>query len=512
MRYLYYSLLMLLLFWSCQDLAQLDTIEDVTYDAVFAFPLLNSSITLEDALTKLDNPEEIRVAPDGLLTVVYNSSLVTQESLDILRDLSSTLPLMIPILSDSVVLPFSLPGQVEIDQIWFDAGTLSFSFQHSHPDPIDVTIRMPQLVQDGQPLTYQLTVPEYSGSGPLPVGNNENALTDLEQVRIIPENNQVTFEYDAVAPDGTPVNLTNFFLSINAPSISYAEGFLGQRVYEGGSDEVDIDFFDFSYTDGQVLFSEPVITLFVENSYGIPTRAIVNDFHVTTTNGNILPVTGDLIRSGLDFPYPEPDQVGMVSLDSFVFTKDNSNVGEVLSLNPRSIAYDIDILTHPEGGTGQSGFVRNDNYYSVRMQVDLPMIGNILRFAVRDTVALSIGDLQEIEEAEIKIIADNDIPVDADLQLYFLDDSGVLLDSLFLADQQRLQAALMTPDQSGTITQTTEVIVPISAERFEVVKEVASAILTINLSTDRNRDQPVRIFQNQQIGIRAGMKAQVKSK
>jgi len=504
-------ILCLLTLVSCQDLGQLEDIQDVTYDATFAFPLLNSSLSLRDAVDELNNPEEIVVDPDGLLHFVYRGEVLSNQSSDVLEDISNTLPPVIPVLSNNFALPFAIPGQIDLEEIAFRSGGLRYTFQNNNPEPVAVTITSPQILVNGSPLLYEVNVPGYDGNGAPPSATNEDDPTPLSEVRVVPENDSVFIRYAAVTPGGQEVTLSNFFLALDQPEVSYAEGFLGQRTIPGGADEIEIDFFDFSYIDGTIEFSDPQITLFVENSYGIPTRAVINSFTVSTVGGETFPVTGELIEEGIDFPYPPLDQVGSARVGSFVFNKDNSNIDQLLSSNPRRVAYDIDIQTHPDGDTDIDGFLTDASYYNVSMEVDLPLRGQINGFTLRDTVDITIGDLSEVEEAEFKIVADNEIPIDADIQILFIDEQGQFIDSLLAADQQRLQGARMLPNGMGTEISTTEVFVPFSAERFEAVKSVASAVVRIRLSTESNPEGPVEILDEQEISVRVGAQARVQS-
>lgn len=512
MRYqLLFLCLLLLLAVGCEELSGLEDIEDINYEAEFAFPLVNTQVGMQDLLDQLNDPTAIRVDADGLLHFEYEGEVFTQQSLDVLQEVTDAIPPVIPVLTDRFALPFSVPGQIDIDELTFRSGTLSYTLQNRNPEPVSVTVTLPQIQVDGAPITYSFSLDGFTGSGVPPTATNQDQPTDLSDARVIPQNDTVYIEYEAITPQGEQVSLSNFLLQINDPNLSYAEGYLGQNTYEGGSDRITIDFFDLSYIDGTVSFADPTLTFFVDNSFGIPTLAQINNFAVITVEGNRLPVESDLIDSGIPFPYPPLDAVGESRTGAYVFDRENSNIVDLLSSNPLAIEYDIDVVTHPSGDVSQTGFLTDQSDYSIRLAVDLPLEGQISAFLVRDTVDLSLGELEEVEEAEFKIVADNSIPVDADLQSFFLSEQGTVLDSLLVPGQQRIQGAAMNPDGLSTSPVTTELIIPYPADRFATVREATRIILSVRLSTDSNAGQNVRIFDQQNLAIRIGVIARVRT-
>lgn len=511
MRPIAFLLLLLGFLASCEEIDQLNDIDDVSYDAEFAIPLINSTLSMQDILDDLDEGSAIRIDQNGLLHFTYAGDVLTNQGLSALQDVADNLPSIIPVLSDNFAIPFAIPNQIDLDQLNFRSGELSYVVQNRNPEPVDVTVTVPQLTQNGAALTYSFSLPAYSGSGLPPTATNQDSPTDLAGIRVIPENDTVYIQYQALTPDGQKVALSNFVFRINSPVLSYAQGYLGQNQYEGGNDEIEIDFFNQSYIDGTVQFADPTVRFLVENSFGIPTRAIINDFAVTTVAGERLTVSSNLIDTGIDFPYPPLDAVGEARTASFVFDRSNSNIVELLNSNPLAIAYDIDVRTHPEGNPEEKGFLTDESTYSVRLEVDLPLDGQIDQFALRDTTGLDLGELQELTEAEFKLIAENGIPIDADVQVFFLQENGAVLDSLFTDGPQRIAAAQMNGDGISTTTVSTEQIIPYPPERLEAVRQASNLALDVRLSTSSSMGRNVQIYQDQDIAIRLGAIVRVQS-
>jgi len=497
--------------FACEELDQLQDIDDINYDAEFAIPLINSTLSIQDILDDADESSSLSIDENGLLHLIYEGDVLTNQGLSVLQDVANDLPSIIPVLSDDFAIPFTIPNQIDIDQLTFSSGELSYAVQNRNPEPVNVQVTLPQLLREDTALTYTFSLPAYSGSGAIPTATNQNSPTTLSGVQIIPQDDTVYVKYEAVTPDGQMVALSNFVLRINNPTLSYAQGYLGQNEYAGGSNRVEIDFFDQSYIDGTVRFAEPTVRFLIENSFGIPTRAVIHDFAVTTVAGERLPVTGDIIDTGIDFPFPPLTAVGESRTSAFTFDQDNSNIVDLLSSNPLALEYDIDVRTHPDGNSSEKGFLTDESSYSVRLEVDLPLSGQVDQFVLRDTTGFDLGELQELSEAEFKLIADNGIPIDADVQIYFLDEQNQRLDSLFTADLQRINAAQMNADGVSTTTVTTERILPYPPERLDALRQAVTLGLQVRLSTASSTGNNVQIYQNQDITIRLGAIIRVQS-
>lgn len=504
-------LLLLGVLFSCEEIDQLSEIEAVNYDAEFAIPLINTTLSIQDVFDDLDESSALRIDENGLLHFTYSDDILSNQGLSALQDVADNLPSVIPVWSDDFAIPFAIPSQIDIDQLTFRSGQLSYVVQNQNPEPVTVRVTLPQLFRGDSILEYTFSLPAYSGSGAPPTATNQDNPTDLTDIRVIPENDTVYIRYEAVTPDGEQVALSNFVFRFNNPVLSYAQGYLGQNRYEGGSGQVEIDFFEQSYIDGTIQFADPTVRFLINNSFGIPTRAVINNFAVTTVDGQQRSISGDLIDTGIDFPYPPLDAVGESRTASFAFDRSNSNIVDLLNSNPLALDYDIDVRTHPDGDSSEKGFLTDESTYSVRLEVDLPLDGQVNQFILRDTTGLDLGELEELTEAEFKLVADNNIPVDADVQVFFLHETGTLLDSLFTEGAQRIAAAQMNSDGISTTTVSTEQILPYPPERLEALRQASTLALDVRLSTASNTGRNVQIYQNQDIAIRLGAIVRVQS-
>lgn len=503
-HYVFIGLISLVLFAGCEQFDDLESLDTVRFDAEYAIPLIDTRIDLPELLQNLDETTEVIVDGNGLIRFRYRGDVITQTSEDIFASINESLPPIIPVTKPRMALPFSTPDGVLIDRVDLRDGQLIYLVEHKHPDKVDVKIRFPQVVKNGQPLVLTASMPPYvAGSSTPSRATNFFAPASLAGYSIIAERDSIYVEYEAVRSDGRRDTLSSALLRIQNLAITYAEGFFGKQVYKGGRDTIAIDFFN-NWVGGDVYFEDPRVTFLVDNAFGIPTRSVVNLFNVLTVRGQVLPLTGDLVTKGIDFPYPGLNEVGTVKSTTFVFNKDNSNIDKLLGAGPVALDYDVDALTNPDNNPAIRGFITDSSFYRVRVEVELPLYGTAAGFVARDTFDIDLGQFDGADRAEFKLVADNELPLGIDLQGYFLDESGAVLDSL-LDSPRRVVGPAPVNDQGIAYDSTRQItIVPFPADRFTHIRNARFLALHASFSTTDEGTRPVRPLSEQQLHVRIG--------
>ena len=159
----------LLAFTACQRFDELEGLDSAQYDAEYALPLLNTSLSIKDALEKFEDLSTIIIDPDGVIHFTYSGDVITQSSDTIFKKINETLSgVPIPITSKRMALQLEFPDGISFDRLLIKKGILRWTFQHKHPDPVQFQMTLPQVSKDGQPLTLTGSLPGYSGSGTAP--------------------------------------------------------------------------------------------------------------------------------------------------------------------------------------------------------------------------------------------------------------------------------------------------------------------------------------------------------
>ncbi|PHN08033.1 hypothetical protein [Flavilitoribacter nigricans] len=502
----------LFLFISCNQFNELEEITKVDYQAEYAIPIVNTNIALEDLLEKLDDRTTLVVDPDGLIRLQYSGDVLRQTSADVFANINQTIASvpLIPITEKHQALPFSSPDGLQMDRLDLKAGEFYYTAQNDHPFPVKFSISSQQVTKNGVPMEFSGTIQAYSGSGDKPFFTNLFTPASLKDYKIIPTDDVVYIDYEALDPDGNPVDLSTVFIRIQDLDFYYVEGYLGNQIYEGGRDTIIIDFFD-SWTQGDVYFEEPKITVNVENSFGIPTRSVFEVFNVFTVRNEILPIQSTLIDEGIDFPYPTLSEKGQVKEGNFVFTKENSNIDLVLGSGPIAVDYEVNALTNPDQLTEIRGFITDSSYYNVRLDVDLPLYGQASSFIARDTFELDFSTFGKVSAAEFKMVTDNGLPLSVDIQGYFMNEKGIIIDSLLQTQERVIAAAPVNAE--GEVTSPSQEVkyIDIPEDRFKNLQSAKRLLLIAAFSTVNDGSVSVKVLKDQSTDIRMGAILKVKN-
>lgn len=495
---------LLLIFTACEDqFSNLGEIDGVRYEAEYALPLIDSKIGMRDLLENFEEDASLTVDPDGLLRFQYSGDLLTRTSDDIFDELQRVIGNagVIPLFSNRQALPFSTPDGLDLDRVIMKNTTLTYSFANNYAFPVTVNFQLPTVTFDEVPLTITGVV-EPGGNF-----NNVGNPISLAGYNLVPENDSIYIEVDYLDPDnniltpspGSGVAIENF-------SFTYLEGYLGNITYEGERDTIDIDFFD-DWIQGDVYFEEPKITFNFENSFGVPTEAVVNLINIITVEGELLPLESVFIDDGgIEFPYPATDEVGVTKTASFLFDRNNSNIDRVLGSKPVAIDYDVSALTNPDNDTSIRGFVTDSSFYKVLVDVELPLYGGAANFVVKDTFDIDFSTYDKIKGAEFTLVTENGLPLSVSLAGDFIEANGNTVSRLFPQGEQAVTGGAPV-DAQGFPTAPNRIVTTTQFDETEVaaLKTANRLVITATFSTTLGLDQSVRILADQAVDVKLGV-------
>lgn len=468
-------------------------------DREFAIPLVNTENTIQKMLENLDDSSFITVAEDGFMTLNYKGDVATRKSADLFVFFQDVL---LPVLDTIFPLPIQLPEGVTLDYAILKSGTLKTGvYNPAQTELVNVHLWIDEFTLDGVP--YQKDFQVFPGG--IYVGADE----DITGYKLAPTDDSVTVRYTAVLPNGEHTVLNGLGILAKTMVASYAEGILGTQLFEFPADTIEIDFFD-TWTVGQVNFSDPRITIYVDNSFGIPVGATVQRCNIITQDGDILPLESAYVDNGFDFPYPSLDEVGQTKSLVFYFDKDNSNIEDIISQTPKALDYDLDGVSYP--GTSQEvvGFLTDSSEINVRVEVEIPLEGSISGFAVTDTLDfdpdLVFGSVEGLKAAELKLVTENGMPLDVKVQVYLANAEGLVLDSLFESDQLLLASAPI--DDNGIPTGRSEQITFATLDQAGVdnLRNTHKILIRTAFSSTFAGLVPVRIYADQGVSLKIGMR------
>ena len=151
------------------------------------------------------------------------------------------------------------------------------------------------------------------------------------------------------------------------------------------------------------------------------------------------------------------------------------------------------------------------------MRVELDLEGSAQNFGAEQTLDLNFGDYSsidsfDIENVEFKLVTENGTPISTSLQIFFEDEAGNTIDSLFAgAPRFIMQSAPVNAEGVATGSTRTETLIPMSVEQFDRVRLAKRAVLQTAFTTADGGSIPVKLLATNQVTVKMGLKVKTRS-
>ncbi len=473
-------------------------IQTIVYNPEIAVPLFSSSTTIQDLFGENTDTAEL-VVKDGHLTLIYRGDILKRDATELFK----AIPPFGGLMTDTTITePFTLENQIQLTKARFTKGTINVQINSNVPEDLDFVMEFVQVTKNGQTLKIQTTI-DYTGTVPIFLNLPP---TNIQGYDIALANQEITVRYTATKKsDGTRVKLPAVIFAVTDVEFSYLEGYFGYEIFDIRRDTISMNIFD-NLLQGNLQFAEPKVILFVDNAFGFPVRSQVNVLRVSN-DVTQLEVESMLLDDGIDFLYPTLSEVGQEKRTSVVFDKDNSNFKDILNIYPNTLDYDIDAISNPDQIPNLIGFTTDSSYFRIGLQVELPLYGKAKDFSTETDYEIDLSELDEIQSAELKLVAENEIPMEVILQASLLDYQGNVLTTLLASAEQILAAAPVDGDGYSTGSTNKTTFIPADGTLLEYMRNAKKIRVNASFSTAGQGQKDVRIRETDEVRIRMGLKA-----
>ncbi|MCH8903240.1 MAG: hypothetical protein IIA45_04935 [Bacteroidetes bacterium] len=497
----------------------IDVINNVTTTviATFSFPIIATGTTASDSadlsgktlsdnmdigITSIESPGSIVPVPIDT-TDLINFSL-TGSNLVVTGGSITIDPLEIQ--RDTITVNFN-SGE-DIRTLRVKTGNFIYSGTSTFGNGLQLTLSIPFLTKNSVPFSQTFGINAQNQSFPL-----AGYEFDLSCGGALSNSIIVVFE---VSSGGNIVSFNagdTIVATMNANNmkLEYADGYLGRQIFSIDEDTLTMNIYG-NYVSGSVMFENPTIDIYIDNSYGFPITANFNILNAINNNGVVtnLIMPGSL-NDSIVLNYPLYPAVGDLERTTINMDKNNSNLSQVIATSPYSIRYGVSVVGNSAGNQGNIDFVTDSSYISVSVDVAFPLHGRITSIVVQDTFDLNIQLLEVIQYATFVLVTENGFPLDVGLQLIFVDSVGpnnyIHIDSLFDSDENLLVSG--TIDGNGRVnnpsTKRTEVFY--NQTRFAEIKKANKLILKARLSSIDNGTTPIKLYSDYFVQVNLGIKA-----
>ena len=479
------SLLALLNLPSCNSLYSGD-FELEESERTVALPLAYGTLSIQDIVDRAEGDATIRIDGQGHITALYSG--------EILRDNASKIFPPVPGIFEFAIfdtiaeLPLPVNGSYRIDKGIFDNTNIYFKFNHFEKEVIKVKMLIESVNKDGKVWEQDYTL-DFTNDAD---GIIETTATSLLNWNAFPVNNKIKFRYLAYKPNGDRIKLAGAAMKFDVLKFIYLDGYFGNHTFDIKGDIIKINLFDL-WKSGGLEIENPQITLDVDNAFGFPVRSKVNQLTVKTLGDKLFNVESEYINKGIDFNYPTINEVGATKNTVFHFDATNSNVGELFKDKVVQVIYDFDALANPDGDVGTKNFYTAASFFSVKVNVELPMKVKANQFTIADTIDFDLDDYATVKEGTIKIKTTNRFPMDMVVKMDFLDFNGNVLTSLRPDEWISVGSAALSGEKTTT-PKTEEHVLTFDQARFNLLQKSRKILVTGSFDTNLQSAKPIWLY------------------
>lgn len=498
----FFLLISIFLIQGCvKDLRDIDNVEVENWQPEVAVALVNTNVSIQDFLDDFDSQGYLDVDAENFMTLVYESNVFSVSGEEII-DIPN---FAIPVLDTSMVFPYSSPNpSIDIDFFTIKNGLLDYAFQSPYDEDMDVIIEVKNLTKNGGSLNH-FVVANYTGTNPV----NVSGTIDLTDYIMDFSNDEVEVRYIATNAAGERKYLQNMVLQFHEFEYSLIQGYFGQYEFDLPGDTILINLFE-TAIDGSLNIEDPKINLKISNSFGVPIGMIAESLTAETMSEGTMDVH-TVLDDGIDFNYPSLMEIGQSKITNVGANKDNSNLSEIISSNPRKLSYELGALANPDNDASITGFILDTSRFAVDVEVELPVWLSASNFTVEEVSEFDASFFDDIESAEFKLITENGLPIEAGVQVYFMDENNVVLDSLFNSGNMTLiPAAEVNGEGEVTAKSSSENIAEFSIDRIAKIQNATQISIKGIVSTAEMGTVTVKFYTNYGMSFKLGAIAKLK--
>lgn len=407
------------------------------------------------------------------------------------------------LMSRSEDTPLNNMGKIKLTKAALKSGMLNVKATSSTTERIYYDFELPLATKNGVPFKASGSIPPSNGitPGQLDVnfdfsgynidlrgsaGNSYNLIHNVIKARIQQSGQAVHIsQQDSLAIEMVFENVKP----------SYAEGFLGTDTISIGPGEVEFDLFN-DFDVDEVSFKELNLTMDFVNGIGADGYLVVEN--LAAANGaqtqTIQNVAAGNIAKAQNNPF-RPSYTNIVANGS-------SKPEDLLSLKPNKIGYSGKVYLNKDANEYDlSGFAYDTSTIRANVNMELPLNLSAKKFVLVDTIDFSGKEIKEpIGSGSLNLLAYNGYPLDAAVELVFLNEQNVELDRV----TSGREVLAGKPDaQSGKVTEKkySKLIFPMDLSRLNKIM-LASKVVFVSTFWTMPENQHVKIYSDYTIDLK----------
>ena len=506
---LIFTVVFLLLFISCQK-------KEVHWDTDVLVPILTTTMGVDDIFGN----ENVAANPDQSMSIVVEERielLVTDSVIEIDDTLAVdifnlpftfTIPAGQKVIEKEAVSALNF-GEMELTKARAKRAKMKFYVTSQIKQPLLVKYQLFSATSDGaiyeveerveaatntqnSYTVKEITLDNYNLDLTGPNGDAYNTIYATTTVWIHPDGDTAV-----VLPEDTIIIISIFDEFVP----EYAFGYLGTQELTANSSSAINVFGDF--ISGSFDLENIEASIDVQNSLGVDLSLEIERFsaknNATNTeislDHNILGSSLNILRaseSGID-DYP-------VWPKNYTYDISNSNLDEMVEIMPDSFLISVKGELNPLGNiSAGKDFIYFDKGLETKLKMNIPLNFSANDLVIEDISSINIGN-KSVKGGSLNIFVENSFPFILDLQFYIINDTEVIVDSLF-AENNTIDAA--TTDNNGHVVSNSnsEIGVELTPNLLQALEQNNRMIIRAKVNSADNEKYVLFEYSNLQIKI-----------
>jgi hypothetical protein len=520
-----FILLFVILNQSCyKERLHLDKVKAGSWDAQWAIPIANAELSLKGILG--DSTGIIHTDNDGFISLVYESQHLIQLHADEylhLDDISSdeSVEFDLPPIPDGITIdlppiemniPLEVAGK-RIDSLILNDGLLTIALTTNlNKNTASLELEIPSLRNANNEALVLLFDLSNAGNESITIQKEQ----DLENYRIVTIEEDDTQKLQlalkaTVTGDSKPNNSPYSFdidFQFSAMDLHAFYGYFGAETLPF-QDTIQLGIFGatelggISFADNSLHFS-----LTADNSFGIPLQLDIVEskaYHLSPPEQEVpIYFLGEGNPQVIDILSPSFAEIGQTKHTNISAT--TSNISNAIAISPQQICLGIEGNVNPDGDPDALNFILEDSYFSADFRVQMDMFGQINGFVLVDTIPLKDRLFDNLKDLELTFDILNGFPLEASLEIFFLDSTNTSWYTVGEADELFVEGATVSGAPDYRVVE----------EAHKLSSLAFGDTITGNLSTFKNlvvksklsttNSDLVKVYDDYQIKVKVGAK------
>lgn len=213
----------------------------------------------------------------------------------------------------------------------------------------------------------------------------------------------------------------------------------------------------------------------VVNTFGLEAGVDIRNFSgLNTRSGKAVKLSGTPIQSQIliNKAYNRPPLIP--ANDSFIFTRQNSNLKQFVENLPDELHYDLRAVTSPRGTINLNDFIFSYSSLKANVELEVPVTIRLDSLMYVQETRLGIQDAEQLAKAEsgtLKLMLENGFPFSLGLGLQFRDDQGNVLYEILETERHQVSAAATDASGKVQIPQTAVFNIPLSGADLVKIRQ-----------------------------------------